>query len=150
FYVSKNWYKGQLLIRLNNREITLSSYLSLFKHSKEYSFYWEDIKYISFVDTQFFRLLRIRDKKKKVVFAFEYTEDVARFEQMVNKRVFKLNQKGLIRIYQKPSIYETKVGYVMAVVLGLLMITWPLAEWIYNKSFQIGLALIFYSGAGFF
>ena len=150
FYLSKNWHKGQLIIRFSEKEIHLSSYFPLFKHSRENIFYWNDLEDISFSDSQYFRIFSVRDQKKKASYAIDYGDEVNRFEQILNKRISKLSQDGLIKINRKPKIYETKVGFVIAIVLGLLMIAWPLVAWLNNRDFQIGLALIFYSGASFF
>ena len=150
FYYSKNWYKGQLLIRFNEKEIYLSSYFPLFNHSQDYIFCWKDIKSISFVDSQYFKILVITDQKQKLVFALDYEDEVTRFEKNLNKRIYKLNQDKLIRIKLRPTIYDTKIGFGIAAILGLLMIIWPLIAYLNNRDIHIGLAFIFYSGAIFF
>lgn len=150
FYFSKSWYKGQLSICFKEKEIQISSYLPLFRHSRQYTFHWSELKDISFADSQYFRIFVIKDQKKKVAFAIEYGDEVTRFEQILNKKISKLNQDELIRTNQKPAIYKTKVSFGIAVVLGLLMVAWPLAAWLNNREFQIGLALIFYAGSMFF
>ncbi len=78
------------------------------------------------------------------------SQHFSRLEKDFHGKVSTINKNGNSNISLNPSIYGTKTGFVIAVVLGLLMIGWPVATWISGKNFQIGLALIFYSGAVFF
>lgn len=149
FYLSKDWHKGQLSICFDKKEIHISSYFHLFRHSKEYVFSWEDLEDVSFYDSQYFRILVVKDQKNKISYAIDHGEEAV-FEHILNKRLSKLKESGTITMGKNTSIYETKIGLGVAIVLGLLMIIWPLIAWLNNKEFKIGLAMLFYSGASFF
>lgn len=150
FYFSKNWHKGQLLIHFREKEISVESYLPLLKRSQKFVFSWKELRDLSLSDTQYFRILVIRDSKKKVAFAMNYGDAVIQFEEKLNNQMAKLDRAKSISIDRKPSIYTRKSGKLIAIILGVTMIAWPLVAWVNQREFQIGFALIFYSGAGFF
>jgi len=149
FYLSKNWHKGRLLIHFREKEMSIESHLPLLKQSRKFVFHWNELSDLSCSDTQYFRILVVKDSKKKVAFAMDYGDAATQFEQKLNNQLAKLDKTESIIISQKPSIYATKLGIGIAIILGLIMIAWPLLAWINQREFQIGVALIFYSGAGF-
>lgn len=150
FYISRSWHKGQLKVSLKEKEMMVSSYLPMLRRSREYNFLWKDIADLSLSDTQYFKILIVKTKTERVAIAINYGDEATRLEQFLDKRISKLNQDGVVQIHKKLSIYETKTGLVLAEILVFLMIGWPVVAWLNSKDFQIGLALIFYSGAGFF
>lgn len=150
FYLSRNWHKGQLTVSLKEKEITVSSYLPILKRSRQYNFSWEDITDLSFSDTQYFKILIVKTNRERVAVAINYGDEATQLEQLLNKKISKLDQDGVVAIHKKQSIYETKTGIFLAAILVLLMIGWPIAAWLNGKDFKIGLAVIFYSGASFF
>ena len=152
FRVSAKFVRDELHVELKDDMLAVTEVSSLSKKKKELKISWSDIESYMFQTTQYYHILRLRTVNgKKVMLTLDHKSDqFARFEKDFHDKISLVNQTEDVNISLKPSLYETKVGLWLAVVLALSMIGWPLTAWLNDRDFQIGLALIFYSGAGFF
>lgn len=152
FNLSARLVRNDLLVAINRDLLTVVEISSITKNKREKIIRWNDLRSYIFESTQYYHILRLyTNKGDKIMFTIDHnSEQFSRFEKDFHDRVSSFNKNGNADISLKPSIYETKTGVVLAMILVLLMIGWPIAAWLNSRDFQIGLAVIFYSGAGFF
>ena len=150
--ISAKIVRNKLHIAIEKGVLRITETSSLTNKKKEKIINWSDLKSYVFYTTQYYHILKLYTAKgKKITLTLDHdSRQLARFEEDFRNKVSSINQIGHTSIFLKPSIYETNAGFGIAIVLILLMIGWPLVAWINHKSFQIGLALVFYSGASFF
>ncbi|PTB96636.1 hypothetical protein C9994_06475 [Marivirga lumbricoides] len=152
FKLSARLVRNDLYAVINRDSLTIIETSSITKKNRKWEFNWTNLNSYVFETTQYYHILRLYiAEDKKITLTFDHnSQDFSRFEKDFHDKVSAINKNRDSVIYMRPSIYETKTGLILAALLVLLMIGWPIAAWWNSKDFQIGLALIFYSGAGFF
>ncbi len=152
FKLSEGLVRNDLHVVINRDIFTFEETSSITKKKRKKEIRWNNLKSYIFETTQYYHILKLYTTNgEKIMLTLDHnSQHFSRFENDFHDIVSSINKQGNSDISLKPPIYETKTGLVIAVALGLLMIGWPLATWFSGKNFQIGLALIFYSGAGFF
>jgi hypothetical protein len=148
--VTKKLYRGCLIIRFGGEFVEIENYIPLLRKKSKMTFKWSELKKFGFVDTQYFRILVVKDGNKKIHIAMDYDEAVDNFEYDLNRKLDELKELGILDIVKLPSIYERKIGLFIAILLLVLMVVWPIVIFINDAQFNIGLILVFYSGSLFY
>ncbi len=148
--VTKKLYRGCLIIRFSEEFVEIENYIPLLRKKSHLTFKWSELKKFGFVDTQYFRILVVKDGNKKIHIAMDYDEAVYNFECDLNRKLDELKELGILDIVKLPSIYERKIGLFIAILLLVLMVVWPIVIFINDAQFNIGLMLVFYSGSLFY
>ncbi|MEM0942163.1 MAG: hypothetical protein AAGI25_20585 [Bacteroidota bacterium] len=153
FRLSTKFVRNNLHISIRNEELVITETSTLTKNKKEKKINWNNLESYIFKTTQYYHILKLKTKKgKNVMLTFDQnSQHLSRFEKSFHNKVSSLNevQEG-VNVSLKASIYETRMGVILSVILGLLMISWPIIALLNDRDFQIGIAVIFYSGASFF
>lgn len=152
FKLSGRLVRNELEVEIRRDLLAILETSSITKKKVKREIEWDNLKSYIFEPTQYYHILKLYTiEGKKIMFTLDHdSQDLPRFEKDFYNKVSKVNENSSSNISLKPSIYETNAGLAMALILGLMMIGWPIAAWLGGKDFQIGLAVIFYSGAGFF
>lgn len=143
--------KSKVSIQLRGEFLKFSYFTFLFKKRKEAIFYWDDINdYLIQEDVHFIKFYLSAKSEKQIKFNIDTNENVGIFKNFIRQfesKVGKHNSLNFNRtIDKKKSIYESQLGFYLAVLIGCIMLSIPIV--LFNKNIvpKIGYLITFYFG----
>ena len=150
--LSRRLVRNDMNMILKHDSVVIIEKSTISKKTRKQEIKWNNLESYLFETTAYYHILRLLPSTgKRIVLTFDLNNpDFSGFEFDFRRKVAAFNKIGNTFIATKPSFYETKSGKIVAVILGVLMIIWPIVVWLNDKPFNIGLAIMFYSQAGFY
>ncbi|MDJ1485917.1 hypothetical protein QNI16_35880 [Cytophagaceae bacterium YF14B1] len=149
FRLCRSFFERRIQITMDKEQITIHAGKFLHKSESRLELAWDQIDEYIFQKEQYFDVVKLK-MKNGGKFQISHDTDSKDDFDLFQKAFINYVTSNEIHARKGKTIYETRLGLMIAWSLVVLMVLLPLAIWLAEKDFNLGTMLVFYSGGIFF